>query len=470
MTTLTLPPGPRGSFLWGSLPEFRRDMLGFFRRHAREYGDAVSFRFANRRVMLLSHPDLIEEVLVERHRQFTKHYALQLLRPTVGNGLLTSEGEFWLRQRRLIQPAFARERIDAYGPIMVEHTRRLIEDWRPGERRDLHDDMVRLTLGIVAKTLMDVDLSEDFNHVSAAQDVVLADFRNRFKTIPLPFWLPTPGNLRLKQAVARLDAVIHRIIEQRRAAGEDHGDFLSALLRARDAEDGRGMSDRQVRDEVMTMLLAGHETTANALSWLWYLLGRHPRVEEKLLAELREKLGDREARPEDVPRLPYTACVIHETMRLFPPAYAFGRRAVCDTEIGPYAVPAGTNVLMSQWVMHRDERWFENPEEFLPERWENGLAKTVSKYVYFPFGAGPRVCIGQQFAHMELVLILATFLRRIAFRLEAEEIRPWPSVTLRPAGGVHALVEPRGGFPGLTGRAQPPMIQPEAIPSPEGLP
>ncbi len=444
MSAILRAPGPRGHLLTGNLPEFRHDLLGFLTRCAREYGDFVAFRLGPRRLILLSDPDSIDYVLVTAARNFTKHFALRMNSLLLANGLLTSEGDFWLRQRRLIQPAFQRDRVSAYGGVMVAYTERLLAGWRDGETRDLHAEMMRLTLEIVAKTLFDADVGDHTSNVGAALEVAMASFVSRlFKMFPLPRWLPTPGNLRLKRAVRRLDAIIYGLIEQRRRDATPRSDLLSMLVQAQD-EDGTRMTSRQVRDEAMTLFLAGHETTAIALSWLWYLLAQHPEVEARLLDELRSVLGGRAPTVADLPRLRYTDMVVTESMRLYPPVYTIGREPIADCEIAGYPVTAGTTLLMSQWVMHRDPRFYEDPLEFRPERWADGLARRLPKYAYFPFGGGPRTCIGNTFAQMEAVLILATMAPRFHFDLvPGHPVEPGPSITLRPRSGIRAVLRRR---------------------------
>jgi cytochrome P450 len=445
MTATLSLPGPRGHWLLGNLTEFRRDMLAFFTRCARDYGDAVVFHLGPKRIVLLSSPSLVEEVLVTGNRHFVKHYILRLLIPLLGNGLLTSEGDFWLRQRRLMQPAFLRDRVASYGPVVIDYTNRVLAEWRDGETRDLHAEMMRLTLGIAAKTLLDVDALDHSGAVARAFEQILADFNRRFTSAyPLPAWLPTPRNRRTKRAIAQLNKVIQGIIRERRAGGAGRGDLLSILLRARDAEDGQGMTDRQLRNEVMTLFLAGHETTANALAWTWYLLATHPDVEGQLLADLDAALGGRAATAADLPRLGCAERVILEAMRLYPPVYGFGREAREDCTVGGHRLPAGTTVLMSQWVLHRDPRFFDTPDEFRPARWAGGLAQRLPRCAYFPFGAGPRVCIGNTFAMMEATLILAALAPAFRFTLvPGHVVKPWPSVTLRPADGVKAVLHRR---------------------------
>jgi cytochrome P450 len=445
MAASRYPPGPRGLFLLGNLLDFRRDFLGFLTRASREYGDVVSFRIGLKKVILLNHPDLIETVLVTESRNFIKHYVTRLLRPTLGNGLLMSEGDFWLRQRRLMQPAFHKSRIAAYGDIMVAYTRRLLDRWQDGATLDMHKEMMRLTLEIVAKALFDADVAGKASDVGEALEVAMANFIRRWKSLyPMPAWVPTPGNLRTRRAVRRLDEIIYGFIRERRASGAERGDLLSILLHARDEDDGSRMTDRQLRDEAMTLFLAGHETTANALSWTWYLLAEHPEAEARLLAELEAVLGGRAPTVADLPRLRYTEMVVTESMRVYPPVYAFGREAVQPCMLGGYDIPAGMTVFMSQWLMHRDPRYFDRPEEFRPERWADGLARRLPKFAYFPFGGGPRLCIGNTFAMMEAVLLLATMVPRFRFRLApGHPVVPLTTVTLRPAHGLLGVIEKR---------------------------
>ena len=441
----TRPPGPEGRFLTGNLLDYTRDHLGYLTWCAREYGDVVGLRFVNVRTYLLNHPDHIEYVLVRNNRNFIKSKGVRHSLGFLGDGLLTSEGSFWRRQRRLAQPAFHRERIFAYGGVMVESAGRMISTWRSGETRDVHEDMARLTLDIVAKTLFGTLLTVEFEEVSAALTTITQRFTGRGGVLfHVPERIPTPANLRFKRAIRRLDEIIYGIIERRRSGGEDTGDLLSMLLRVRDEETGEGMSDRQLRDEVLTIFLAGHETTANALSWTWHLLAEHPEVEGRMSKELREVLAGRPPVVEDLPRLRYTDMVVKESMRLYPPSWAFGREALADCEIGGYHVPAGTQLVMSQWVMHRDPRYYEEPGEFRPERWTEDSVALLPKYAYFPFGGGPRLCIGQSFARMEAVLLLAAIAQE--FRLLAtpgEKITPQPSITLRPKNGIRMVLEKR---------------------------
>lgn len=450
-TTLDSPrktiPGPRGHWLRGNLPEFSADRLGFLDRCARDYGDVVALRFAHRRVVVLNHPDLVEEVLVTRNRQFIKHFALRMAKGTLGEGLLTSEGDFWRRQRRLSQPAFHREKVAGHAAVMVEYAGRMLRTWADGQRRDVQEDMMRLTLEIIAKCLFDADVSADSADASAAMETVLRCFTARVgKLLPLPEFLPTPTNLRLRRAKARLDRIIYDVIAARRASGEDRGDLLSMLLEAQDPseEGGSGMTDLQLRDEAMTLFMAGHETTANTLAWIWFLLSTHPEVESRLHAELDAALPDRPPTLDDLPRLPFAERVVTEALRLYPTVWLIGREAIEPTEVGGHPIAVGTTVYMSQWVLHRDPRFFDDPLVFRPDRWEGGLARRLPRYAYFPFGGGPRICIGNAFAMMEATLLLATIARQFRPRvLHPEKVVPLPTMTLRPAGGVEVVLEER---------------------------
>jgi cytochrome P450 len=445
------PPGPPGRFLSGHLADFRRDRLNFFADCAKKYGDVVLIWLGRRRVYLVNHPDAIEEILVTHSRDFIKHFALRLNPVVLGNGLLCSEGDFWLRQRRLIQPAFQRSRIAAYADDMTSAAEKVLGGWTTGETRDVAADMMRLTLMIAAKTLFGAEIDKEARDVGQALEVLLERFRARFASLFwLPAWIPTPGKIRFDRAVRRLDDIIYGFIRQRRASGEEKGDLLSILLHARDEDDGGQMTDKQLRDEAMTLFLAGHETTALTLSWAWYLLATNPRVQEPLTAEVDAVLGGRRTPTvDDLPRLRYTEQVVQESMRVLPPVYTVGREALRDCEIGGYHVPAGTTLLMSQWIVHHDERFFEHPWDFLPERWAEEKIKSLPRFAYFPFGGGPRLCIGNTFAMMEAVLILATIAQRFRFTVAPNQtVEPWPTFTLRPRNGIKAVITPRPGHSG----------------------
>lgn len=445
MTQARVPPGPKGHWLGGNLPDFRKHRLDFFTRTAREYGDVVKLRFAHRPIYLVSHPDAIEQILVTKAKHFIKHFALRMSPLVLGRGLLTSDGDFWLKQRRLIQPIFLASRIKSYGHDMVTATQRLIANWKPGEARDIHAEMMHVTLDIAAKTLFGAEVDHEAKAVAEAMDVFQSNFIQRFNSlIPIPMWIPTLGNLRMRRAVRRLDEILYRIITHRRQAKTEQSDLLSLLLQARDEQGGGGMDDRQLRDEAITLFLAGHETTALTLSWAWYLLGTHPDTEHKLLAEIDTVLQGRLPTADDWPKLKFAEMVVLESMRLFSPAYVFGREAIADCEIAGYHVPRGMTTLMSQWVVHRDPRFWDEPDTFRPERWGEEKIKTMPKFAYFPFGGGPRVCIGQQFAMMEMALVLATIAQKFRFKMQpGAVVTPQASFTLRPAQGVPGLIEAR---------------------------
>jgi cytochrome P450 len=394
----------------------------------------------------LYNPADIETLLTTNAKSYRKAESLRspFFHRLVGNGLVTSEGDFWRRQRRLVQPAFHRQRISSYGDVMVEYTQRGIANWKPGEHRDIARDMTRLTLEIVVKTLFNSDVSNDAEHIGEILSGLVKPFASQatVKWI-LDNRLPTPGHKRYFNAVSEIDRIVFRIIAERRANGYDQGDLLSMLLQAQD-DDGTRMSDAQLRDEVMTLFLAGHETTALALSWSWYLLATHPEAEQKFHAELAEVLGGRAPNVPDLPNLKYTEMIVKEAMRLYPPAYAVGREALEETEIGGFRVPKGTQLFAFQWVTHRDARWFNEPEVFKPERWTVEGSEQFPKYAYFPFGGGPRQCIGNYFAMMEIVLLLATIGQRFKFSLDPDHaVEVLPVLSLRPKNGIKVIVEQR---------------------------
>jgi cytochrome P450 len=442
--TATLP-GPRGRWPLGSLGDFQRDQLGFYADCAR-YGDVVAMHLGLRRALLFYHPDAIEEVLVTRNRDFVKSPGVRLLRPLLGDGLLLSEHDFWLRQRRLVQPAFHRQRVAAYGEVMTDYAARRLAGWKEGDVVEIHGEMMALTQAIVAKTLFDAEVSDEAHEVGTASYVLMQDFGARIGSLwqVLPSWLPTPANLRARRAIQRLDGVVYRMIAARRDNGGDRGDLLSILLDAQDADDGTRMTDRQVRDEVMTLFMAGHETTAVALSWTWYLLARHPEVDARLADELSAVLGSRAPTAADLARLPYTERVVTEAMRLYPPAYAMGRMTSVPTEVGGHALDAGVIVILPTYVVQRDPRWFAEPEAFRPERWADERIRENPRFAYFPFGGGPRQCIGYGFAMMEACLLLAAIAQRFRLTLEpGQSVTPTPYVTLRPEPGIRMVLARR---------------------------
>jgi len=394
-------------------------------------------------IYLVSHPELIEQVLVTKAKIFQKDLGTKSLSMVLGQGLLTSEGDFWKRQRRLTQPGFHRERVASYGAVMVEYTERMLDGWRPGQERNVHEDMMGLTREIVAKTLFDADVQAGGRHIDEAFQAIVQRFQDTPPGVPLIAHLPTEGKRRFEWALRTMDEVIYGMVAERRGGGRDRGDLLSMLIGAED-EGGAQMSERQIRDEALTLFLAGHETTAAALTWTFNLLTQNPEAEARLFRELEEVLGGRAPTVGDLPRLKYTEGVVYESMRLMPPAWAIGREPLEDCEIGGYHVPKGTQVWISQYVVHRDPRYFAEPEAFRPERWENDFAKKLPRYAYFPFGGGPRVCIGNAFALMETTLCLATIARRYRVRVVSKQPLPWvAAVTLRPKEAVRVVLEAR---------------------------
>jgi cytochrome P450 len=444
MTEARVPPGPRGLPLIGSLLPYARDPLGFLTRCAREYGDVVRLRGPGLTFYVLTHPDHIEQVLRSRHRDFIKWKLLRDTAALFGSGLLTSEGDLWRRQRRLATPAFQAKQVETYAPVIVESTLRLLQSWQPGRARVINEDMRRVTLAVLARTLFGVDAGAEEQAAGEALETVLDYYGSPLNSLLLPSWLPTPANLRLRRAVRFLDGMIARLIEERRARPTDGQELLSRLLNSRD-EEGNRMDDRQLRDELVTLAFAGHKTTAATLTYCFYLLAQAPEAEARLVEELRAVLGDRLPTADDVSRLPFTECVVKEALRLYPPSWGIGREAIADGEIGGFHLPRGTQVVLPQWVVQRDPRWFDQPDAFLPSRWEGDLEARLPRCAYFPFGDGPRVCIGGRFAMLEAVLILAIIARR--YRLELvprQKFRLVPSVTLWPRPGIKMVVRERG--------------------------
>ena len=423
----------------GQLPAFRARPIQFLMKMAREYGDLAYFRLGPQHVYLVSHPDFVREVLVTKQANFIKSRALQRGKILLGDGLLTSEGQFHLRQRRLVQPAFHRDRLAAYAAVMSEYGARLRERWKAGSTIDVAEQMMRLTLSVVGKTLFSADVESEASEIGEALTTVLKMFR----MLMLPFSehlekLPLPSIRRFEKARARLDQTIYGLIHERRASGRDTGDLLSMLLLAQDEEaDGSGMTDKQVRDEALTLFLAGHETTANALTWTWYLLSQNPECEQRLHEEIDSVLGGRLPTISDVPQLRYTEMAFAEAMRLYPPAWAIGRMAKGPFELGGVRIGTKSICIVSPYVTQRDSRWFPEPERFDPERWTPEAREARPKFSYFPFGGGARVCIGERFAWMEGVLVIATIAQKWKLRLApGQRVDTLPLITLRTRYGM----------------------------------
>ena len=439
-----LPPGPKGVPIFGVLFDYNQDPTGFSLRCAQEFGEISLLPFGPLNVYLLSNPKHVSEVLSSQSHRFVKGVSIQSLKSSLGEGLLTSEGDFWKRQRRLTQPAFHRERIFKYGSIMTDAVKTMICRWQDGEVRDIHSDMMHLTLLIVAEALFGTDIAGKTAVIESALEAILAHFSNQLNTFfLLPEWVPTPDNIQFWQKLQRMGEVIYDIIQQRRKSTAVTSDLLTMLLQLED-EDGAQMSDREIRDEVVTLMMAGHETTALALTWTWMLLAQHPEVEEKLHEEIQTVLQGRSPTADDVTHLEYATWIIKESMRLYPPAWGTSRQVIETVQLGDYTLEPGDTVFLNQWVMHRDSHFFECPEQFNPERWDDGFEQRLPRGVYFPFGDGPRSCIGKGFAMMEAVLILVAIAQEFRLTLEPQHpIDLQPSITLRPKNGMKMSLQKR---------------------------
>ncbi|MEX2231042.1 MAG: cytochrome P450 [Cyclobacteriaceae bacterium] len=434
-----LPPGPKPKIPLGHLFSFRRDSIGFLRKIADEYGDIVHFKIGPIRIVLLNHPDLIKEVLTTQHGNFTKGRPLEMAKELLGEGLLTSEGEFHKRQSRMIQPAFHRNMIESYTPAMTKCITQLMNGWQDGMRVDMKDEMTKLSVAIAGRTFFDADVEKEAPEIIQALDTATS----LFGRIPLPFseWLlklPLSGTRRFYKAKARLDETIYRMIDERRRNKVDNGDLLSLLLRSQDEKgDGEGMSDQQVRDEALTLFLTAFDTTSTALTWTWYLLSQNPKAEAELHEELDRVLRGRLPTVEDLAQLKYTRMAFGESMRIYPPSYIIPRQALRDFPIDKYIVPRGTIVLISPYLIHHDSRFHPDPEKFNPHAWEKHSHGQHSKYEYFPFSRGPRSCIGEPFAWMEGILVLASIAQLWRISLVPDHrVELLPLINLRPKYGM----------------------------------
>ncbi len=447
-----MPPGMPGHPLLGVLPAFRRDPLDLFLTAAREYGDVVYMPFGLSRVYFIAHPDDIQYVLQINNRNYRREArGNEVLQIISGLNLLTSDGDYWLRQRRLMQPAFHRQRIAAFGELMTTAAERMLDRWRApaasGVPLDISVEMMRVTLEIVGRALFRVDLSDETSFLAQGFTEGMKYFNYRLNHLLYwPLFVPTPRNRRFRQSQKRLHEHLMEIINQRRRSGADEGDLLSMLLQARYEDTGEGMTDEQLLNEVGVMIGAGHETTANALSWTFYLLSEHPEVEARMHAELDTVLQGRLPGVEDLATLPYTRWVIEESMRLYPPAWGLaGRQAVAEDEIGGFTVPPNTTILIVPFVTHRDPRFWDEPERFNPERFDPERSEGRPRYAYLPFGGGPRLCIGSAFAMTEAQLLLATIAQRYCLRLQpGHPVVPYPIFTLRIRDGLPMFLETRG--------------------------
>ena len=435
-----VPPGPKGLPVLGMALDLLRDPLTLMRSVAKEYGDVVRIPVVLQSRILVNHPDYVQQVLLLQQAKFhkstlTKETTGRLL----GQGLLISEGDFWRRQRRLAQPAFHRQRINEYAPTMIECAEMKERDWRDGDTRNMAEEMMELTLEAAVRTLFGTTLPGEAQQVGRAMTFLMRySLRRARSPFQIPASWPTPKNRRATKEFDFLDSLVYRIIDERKAqgGGGHQTDLLSMLMGAMDV-DGTQMTPRQLRDEIMTLFLAGHETTALTLSWTWYLLSQNPAAEARLHEELDGVLGGRAPSVADLEKLPYLHAVISEVLRMYPPAYIMARTSIAPSTIGGYEFPVGSTILVSQWVMHRDARYYDDPETFRPERWIEGLAARLPAGAYFPFGDGPRRCIGQGFALLESALVIAAIAQKFRFELvPGTVVVPEPLVTLRPKNGI----------------------------------
>ena len=409
-----------------------------FERYRRELGDTFTLRFGPYKMVVINRPEDIRHVLVKNHANYHKSPTYELLRPVLGNGLITSEGQFWRRQRKLAQPAFHHKSLIGFADTMTRLSLELADEWADAPRGiDAHAAMMNLTLRIVGHTLMSTEFGGEASAIGKALTTVLGYVGKSEAQLILPKWFPLPGKYKAERATKELNSVVLRLIEERRESVEDHYDLLSMFMAATDDDDGAQMTDEQLRDELMTMILAGHETTANALSWTWYLLSRHPEVARKLRDELDEVLQGRAPTLADLAKLEYTECVIKESMRLFPPVWIVERQALADDNLGGYQIKKGTIVAISPWLLHHDETTYPNPDAFDPERFRPSAAADRDRYAYLPFSIGPRTCIGNAFAMMESKIILAVLAQRFDVAMRpGQTVTPEAGVTLRPKPAI----------------------------------
>lgn len=467
------PPGPQSRWPGSHISSLVNSPLQLFQQCAEEYGDIALLRVLNRRIYVLSNPDYIKRVLVSNQKNYAKGRALQVTRQVIGEGLLTSEGDFHRQQRLLMQPAFHRRQVAGYAEIMGDLTGTHIQNWRNEQTLDLHQEMMQLTMRIAAQTLFGADINARYKKLAAALNELMLDF-TFFDATPIgqiTGKLPTPRYFRRKQWLATLDSTIYDFIRAGQENSEASPNLLSMLLAARLVEGEGRLSLEQIRDEVMTLFIAGHETTANAIVWTFYLLARHPHIEARLQAEVDAVLAGRRPTAEDVRQLKYTRMVLSEAMRLYPPAWAVGRQAIADDEIGGYTIPAGSGVAFSQWVMHRHPLYWREPLSFQPERFDPDLDSHPKRprYAYFPFGGGARACIGEIFAWMEGILLVAMLAQRFHFEVApGTQIEPQPGITLRPKCGLPVVVKLRSSQPARPASQQ--LKSTVSFPVPKGKP
>lgn len=441
--TRTLPPTPPGHPLFGNVPEMRKGYIAFLLRCAETYGALFRLRAGPLYLNFVADPDTIREVLIDTKRYHRSARARQVTLKFLGEGLPLSNGAYHDQQRRLMTPAFHKSRVEAYSRSMVAHTQRLIDSWQPDQRIDVLDEMTRLTLTIVVMSLFNTDLWEDSGELGQAMKLFSDAISRRADQRLIPPDLLNPQSRIEQKAINTVDAMIYKLIAARRESEEDTGDLLSMLLMAR-TEEGEALTDLQIRNESLSLFFAGHETTANTFTWTFYLLSQHPHIEARLFSEIKDVLGDRSPTLDDLPKLPYVDQVVKEVMRLYPAAWMLDRTPTEDVELCGYRIKKGAMMLISPYMMHHNPRYFEDPERFDPERFAKGREELIPRNTYLPFGMGPRVCIGQQFAMMELRLVLATIIQRVHLGMPpGQEIPPRYSGLLTPKERVVMTVEPR---------------------------
>ncbi len=444
-TTQTLvPPGPKGEPFIGNARDFVQEPLEYLKRCAQEYGGIMQIRLGTTALYMLSNPEYIEHVLVTHNNKYKKSRFTQRRKSLFGNGLIFSEGDFWLRQRRLMQPAFHQKRVASYGTAMVQLSQKMAESWQDNEALNVHEEMMQLSLEIVLKTLFDTESAGDAQKIGGVLDVLIDQVSAAaVRPIQFPDWLPTAGNRRYNAALSELDTIIKHIISEHRQRETDNGDLLSTLLHVQD-EDGSRMTDKQLRDEVVNLYIAGHETVALTLAYTWRLLAEHPEVESKLHDELERVLAGRTPTMEDLQNLPYIEQIITESMRLYPPVWGVFRDCKIADEIGGFPIAPRTVVLLSPWVVHHDAHYYAEPEEFRPERWDKSSKQPIPRYAYFPFGGGQRLCVGNIFAMVEARLVFATLAQKWRFTLPVDStLELVPSITIRPKNGIHLIAHKR---------------------------
>lgn len=450
MSKTAYPPGPKGGiFGLKNLADFQKDTLGFLTRTAHDYGDIIHFRFGPYHMYLLKHPDYIHEALIKQGKKMVKWpRQTAVWQKAVGHASFTTEGDFWRRQRRLLQPAFHTQRIKHYVQVVDDHAKTMFDRWEDGKTYEMTNEMSTVTMGIISEILFNIkDIERDAEGLSEALTVVFEMMTIETNALlPVPDWVPTPRNLRENKAMKFLDDFILDIIAERRKTGEDTGDVLSSLLLAVDEEeDGGKMTDRQAADESKSLFGAGHETTALVLTWTLYLLSQNPDVEAKLYEEVSSVLGGRMPTLEDLETMTYTDNVLKEAMRLYPPAWSLmAREIIEDMPLGDEIIPKGSVMLISPWVMHHDPRYWEDPQQFDPERFNDDRMQDMPRYAYFPFGGGAHVCTGQHLAMMEAEVLLATMVERYTFSLAPDNnVEPLALVTVRPKHGINITIHAR---------------------------